>query len=167
MAASGKEAAICWVHGKQLGLGNFRDHLASAVLVGVPGGVGLRQHSHELVAVDHGQVANLMPLHNSDCLLSVSCVPMMIGLPWACSATLALDVSTPLATAPTTIRALSPLSELPLALKRSQRPQRPGGKHPDRSRLTLYSRWRQVIIGRTEDVANRRRQPKGAAPWVF
>lgn len=39
-----------------------------AVLVGVPGGVGLRQHSHEVVAVDHGQAANLMPLHNSDCL---------------------------------------------------------------------------------------------------
>ncbi len=38
------------------------------MLVGVPSGVGLRQHSQELVAVGHGQAANLMPLHNSDCL---------------------------------------------------------------------------------------------------
>lgn len=35
------------------------------MLVGVPGGVGLRQHSHELVAADHGQAVNLMLLRNS------------------------------------------------------------------------------------------------------
>lgn len=66
MAVSGKEAAICWMHGKQLALGNFRNHLAGAVLVGVPGDVGLRQHSYELMAVDHGQAANLMLLHGVD-----------------------------------------------------------------------------------------------------